>query len=386
MKKMVFCLMAMMGVLTLSAQSVYDFTVKDDAGQDVSLAAYKGKVLLIVNTATRCGFTPQYKELEALYEKYAKNGFEILDFPCNQFGEQAPGTIQEIHSFCTANFDIQFPQFDKIEVNGANEHPLYTFLKAQKGFGGFDTNDQRGKFMDDMMRKRDANYDKKSDIKWNFTKFLVSRDGRVLKRYEPTDKMSDIEAAIQMEVRSAPGDACLSKNPVLSNIMTRTSIRQYTNVPVSKADIETMLRAGMAAPTAANRQPWHFVAVTNKEKLAELAGRRGMIKQAGVAIVVCGNLDKAMQGKAQEYWIQDCSAATENILLAAHALGLGAVWTGCYPTDDRVAEVSKVLKLPETIVPLCVIAIGHPAEQPTPKDKWKPENVSYNEFGGRLLP
>ena len=148
------------------------------------------------------------------------------------------------------------------------------------------------------------------------------------------------------------------ENEVINNIMTRTSIRQYTNEPVSKADIETMLRAGMAAP-------------------------RGMIKQAGVAIVVCGNLDKAMQGKAQEYWIQDCSAATENILLAAKALGLGAVWTGCYPMDDRVTEVSKVLKLPETIVPLCVIAIGHPAEQPTPKNKWKPENVSYNEFGGK---
>ena len=169
----------------------------------------------------------------------------------------------------------------------------------------------------------------------------------------------------------------------INNIMTRTSIRQYTNEPVSKADIETMLRAGMAAPTAVNKQPWHFVAVTNKEKLAELAGRRGMLKQAGVAIVVCGNLDKAMQGKAQEFWIQDCSAATENILLAANALGLGAVWTGCYPMEDRGAEVSKVLKLPETIVPLCVIAIGHPAEQPTPKDKWKPENVSYNEFGGK---
>ena len=384
MKRFNLSLMAMMGVLTLSAQlSIYDFKVMDDVGQEVSLSDYKGKVLLIVNTATRCGFTPQYKELEALYEKYSKDGFEILDFPCNQFGEQAPGTIQEIHSFCTANFDIQFLQFDKIEVNGANEHPLYTFLKAQKGFGGFDTNDQRGKFMDDMMRKRDADYDKTTDIKWNFTKFLVSRDGRVLKRYEPTDKMSDIEAAIQMEVRSAPGDACLSKNPVLNSIMTRTSIRQYTNEPVSKTDIETMLRAGMAAPTAANKQPWHFVTVTNKEKLAELAGRRGMIKQAGVAIVVCGNLDKAMQGKAQDYWIQDCSAATENILLAAHALGLGAVWTGCNPTDDRVAEVSKVLKLSETIVPLCVIAIGHPAEQPTPKDKWKPENVSYNEFGGK---
>ena len=169
----------------------------------------------------------------------------------------------------------------------------------------------------------------------------------------------------------------------ISNIMTRTSIRQYTNEPVTKDDIETMLRAGMAAPAAVNKQPWHFVAVTDKNKLAELAGRRNMIKQAGVAIVVCGNMGKALQGPAQAFWVQDCSAATENILLAANALGLGAVWTGCYPMDDRVAEVSKVLKLPETIVPLCVIAIGHPAEQPTPKDKWKPENVSYNEFGGK---
>ena len=191
---------ANMPVVFTKNQSVYDFTVKDEAGKDVSLADYKGKVLLIVNTATRCGFTPQYKELEALYEKYAKDGFEILDFPCNQFGEQAPGTIQEIHQFCTANFDIQFPQFDKIDVNGANEHPLYTYLKAQKGFGGFDTNDQRGKFMDDMLRKRDADFDKKSDIKWNFTKFLISRDGRVLKRYEPTDQMSCIEADLLMEL------------------------------------------------------------------------------------------------------------------------------------------------------------------------------------------
>lgn len=206
MKRLFFCLMAMMGMLTLSAQSIYDFKVKDDAGKEVSLSDYKGKVLLIVNTATRCGFTPQYKELEALYEKYAKEGFEILDFPCNQFGEQAPGSIQEIHQFCTVNFNIHFPQFDKIEVNGANEHPLYTWLKAQKGFSGFDTNDQRGKFMDDMLRKRDADFDKKSDIKWNFTKFLVSRDGRVMKRYEPTDKMSDVETDVMAEVRSALGD------------------------------------------------------------------------------------------------------------------------------------------------------------------------------------
>ena len=106
-----------------------------------------------------------------------------------------------------------------------------------------------------------------------------------------------------------------------------------------------------------------------------------MLEQCALAIVVCGDMDKALQGKGQAYWIQDCSAATENILLAAHALGLGAVWTGVHPIDDRVAFVSKVLNMPETVVPLCVIAIGHPAESPTPKDKWKPENVSYNEYG-----
>ena len=196
MKRLIFCLMAMMGVLTLSAQSIYDFKATDADGQEVSLADYKGKVLLIVNTATQCGFTPQYKDLEALYEKYAQDGFEILDFPCNQFGEQAPGSIKEIRQYCTANFSIRFPQFDKIEVNGPNEHPLYTFLKAQQGFDGFDTSDQRGEFMDDMLRKRDPDYDKKSDIKWNFTKFLVTRDGRVVERYEPTENMNKVEEGI----------------------------------------------------------------------------------------------------------------------------------------------------------------------------------------------
>ena len=200
-KLMTICLLAVTSVLTMNAQNVYDFKVKDDAGKNVSLSNYKGKVLLIVNTATRCGFTPQYKDLEALYEKYQGKGLEILDFPCNQFGAQAPGTIQEIHQFCTANYDIKFPQFDKIDVNGENAHPLYTWLKAQKGFGGFDVNDQHGKMMDDMLRKRDADFDKKNDIKWNFTKFLVSREGKVLKRYETTDKMSDIEADISKEIR-----------------------------------------------------------------------------------------------------------------------------------------------------------------------------------------
>lgn len=180
----------------IQAQSIYDFTVKNDEGKDVSLADYKGKVLLIVNTATKCGFTPQYKELEALYEKYHAQGFEILDFPCNQFGQQAPGSIAEIHQFCTANFNIQFPQFDKIDVNGDNESPLFTFLKSKQGFGGFDMEDKLGPLLDNMMRKKDADYDKNPSIKWNFTKFLVDKKGKVIQRYEPTDKISDIDKKV----------------------------------------------------------------------------------------------------------------------------------------------------------------------------------------------
>ena len=175
-----------------------------------------------------------------------------------------------------------------------------------------------------------------------------------------------------------------SENATLETIMTRTSVRKYADKPVEKEKIEAMLRAGMAAPTAVNKQPWHFVVINDKAKLNELAAanpRAKMLLTAPLAIVVCGDMTKALQGKGQEYWIQDCSAATENILLAAHAQGLGAVWTGVYPMDDRIQPLSKTLKLPETVIPLCTIVIGYPAEQPKPKDKWKPENISYNEYG-----
>jgi len=170
---------------------------------------------------------------------------------------------------------------------------------------------------------------------------------------------------------------------VVECIMTRTSIRQYTDQTVSADTIETLLRAGMTAPTAVNKQPWHFVAITDREKLDGIAianPNAGMVKKAPLAIVVCGDMKKALEGPARAFWIQDCSAATENILLAAHALGLGAVWTGLYPNEDRAKAVSELLKLPETIIPLCAIVIGYPSEQPQPKDKWLPENVSYNEY------
>ena len=369
MKKMIISVMAVMSVLGVSAQSIYDFKVKDDLGEDVSLADYKGKVMLIVNTATRCGFTPQYDELEEIYEKYHADGLEILDFPCNQFGEQAPGTIEEIHQFCTANFNIQFPQFDKIDVNGANESPLFTYLKAQKGFGGFDLNDQRGKFMDEMLRKQDADYDKKSDIKWNFTKFLVSRDGRVVKRYEPSDKMADIDAAIQIEM-----------NPVLSNIMARRSIRKYLDKPVEHEKLEMVVYAGINAPSGMNRQPWSVRVVEDQQLIADVTevykrhnpdqvkrdkDFKNMFRNAPNLICVCtpaeggGELDAGLLG--------------ENMMLAAQSMGLG---TCCLGGPVRFLNANadakfflERLNIPEGYKLNYILAIGYPDEQPEAKPR-----------------
>ncbi|MBP3738175.1 MAG: glutathione peroxidase [Muribaculaceae bacterium] len=181
----------------MMSQTVYDFKVLDRKGGEVSLASYKGKVLLIVNTATRCGFTPQYEELEALYKNYKEQGLEILDFPCNQFGQQAPGTEEEIHSFCQLNYGTEFPQFKKIDVNGENAAPLFTYLKAQKGFEGFDLNNKIGALLDDMLSKDDPNYKQNPDIKWNFTKFLIDQQGNVVARFEPTAPMADVEAQVK---------------------------------------------------------------------------------------------------------------------------------------------------------------------------------------------
>ena len=351
MRRLFFILMAMTGVLTMSAQSIYDFTVKDDAGQDVSLSDYKGKVLLIVNTATRCGFTPQYKELEALYEKYHSEGLEILDFPCNQFGQQAPGSIQEIHEFCTANFAIRFPQFDKIEVNGANESPLYTWLKAQKGFGGFDVGDPRGKMMDGMLRKQDADYDKKSDIKWNFTKFLVSRDGRVLKRYEPTEQMTDIEA-----------DICMEVNPVLSCIMARHSVRKYLDKPVEHKLLETVALAGINAPSAMNRQNWAVRIIEDQQVMADV---KGMCRNSPNLICVCAPADGRFD--------LDAGLMGQNMMLAAQSLGLGTcIQTGpvrFLTTDENAKAFRDCLDIPEGYKLLYVIAIGYPDEAPSAKPR-----------------
>lgn len=170
---------------------------------------------------------------------------------------------------------------------------------------------------------------------------------------------------------------------VLENIATRVSVRSYSDKPVDDATIEKLLRAGMAAPSAVNKQPWHFVVVTDKQQLSALAEANpnaGMAAHAPLAIVVCGNMDRALEGIAREYWVQDCSAVTQNILLAANAMGLGSVWTGTYPIKERCDAVAKILHLPENILPLNTIVIGYPERDNAPKDKWDPSKVSYNFY------
>ena len=176
-------------------KTVYDFTVKDRKGQEVSLADYRGKVLLIVNTATGCGFTPHYEPLEAMYKELKDRGLEILDFPCNQFAGQAPGSDDEIHEFCTLKFGTEFPQFTKIDVNGETADPLFAWLAGEKPFAGFGKGLQNAalnKFAD-MNNKK---FGDKAYIKWNFTKFLVDREGKVIARFEPTADMKEVREAV----------------------------------------------------------------------------------------------------------------------------------------------------------------------------------------------
>ena len=177
-------------------KTVYDFTVKDMDGKDVSLSEYKGKVLLIVNTATGCGFTPHYDPLEQMYADLKDKGFEILDFPCNQFANQAPGSNEEIHDFCTIKFGTEFPQFDKIDVNGDTADPLFAFLATEKPFEGFGKGIKNAALatFSDMNNKK---FGDKAYIRWNFTKFLIDREGKVAARFEPTVDMEEVRKAVE---------------------------------------------------------------------------------------------------------------------------------------------------------------------------------------------
>ncbi len=189
-------------------KTVYDFTVKDRSGNDVSLSEYNGKVLLIVNTATGCGFTPHYEPLEAMYKDLKDKGFEILDFPCNQFANQAPDSDEEIHQFCTLKFGTEFPQFSKIEVNGENADPLFAFLAEQKPFEGFGKG-LKNAALNKFAQMNNKAFGDKAYIKWNFTKFLVDREGNVISRFEPTVDMKEVRNAVEAAFRLCKNLFCV---------------------------------------------------------------------------------------------------------------------------------------------------------------------------------
>ncbi len=174
----------------------YDYSVTDAQGNEVSMENYKGKVVLVVNTATNCGFTPHYKDIEAIFEKFHEQGFEVLDIPCNQFAGQTPGTDEEIHEFCQLHYNTMFPQMKKSDVNGETAIPLYKYLKSQKGFEGFGKG-PAALAMNVMLKKIDKDYKNNSEIKWNFTKFVIDREGNVVARFEPTEKMENVAACVE---------------------------------------------------------------------------------------------------------------------------------------------------------------------------------------------
>ena len=175
--------------------NAYDFTVKTRKGEDVALSDFRGKVLLIVNTATGCGFTPQYKELQEIYDADHDKGLEILDFPCNQFGNQAPGDNEEIHTFCTGRFGITFPQYGKVDVNGENAIPLFRWLTENTTFEGFQG--AAGLALGAVVKKMDKDYKNNGSVKWNFTKFLIDREGGIVARFEPTEPMANVKKAVE---------------------------------------------------------------------------------------------------------------------------------------------------------------------------------------------
>lgn len=178
-------------------KTIYDYSVKERDGRLLSLKAFSNMVLLIVNTATKCGFTPQYEELEKLYEKYHSQGFDILDFPCNQFGQQAPGTDEAIHNFCKTTYGTQFPRFKKVKVLGADADPLFNFLTSCKGFAGWDMSHPLAHILDEMLSKDNPDYKDDPSVKWNFTKFLINKRGQVVARFEPTEKIGNIAERIE---------------------------------------------------------------------------------------------------------------------------------------------------------------------------------------------
>ncbi|MBR6212697.1 MAG: glutathione peroxidase [Bacteroidales bacterium] len=196
-RRIIWTVSAVLCLLSCSnAPSIYDFKAEANDGTEMDFSQYKGKVLLVVNTASKCGFTPQYDGLEALYKKYAPEGFYVIGFPCDQFGHQEPGSNDEIEEFCRLNFGVTFPLMAKSDVNGENANEIFKWLYSEKPFAGFGDS-ETGQFMNGMLSRNDPDYASNPDIKWNFTKFLIDRKGHVVARFEPVVTPEEIESEIE---------------------------------------------------------------------------------------------------------------------------------------------------------------------------------------------
>ena len=195
-RKLVWMLSAALCMISCNhTPTIYDFKAESNTGEEVCFADYKGKVLLIVNTASECGFTPQYDGLEVLYQKYKDQGLVVIGFPCDQFGHQEPGTDEEIEAFCRLNYGVTFPLMAKSDVNGENANEVFKWLYSEKPFAGFG-NSETGRFMDGMLSRNNPDYAANPDIKWNFTKFLIDRKGHVVARFEPVVTPEEMEVEI----------------------------------------------------------------------------------------------------------------------------------------------------------------------------------------------
>ena len=301
---------------------VYDYSVKARNGEDIALSDYRGKVIMIVNTATGCGFTPQYEPIEQMYSDLHDKGFEVIDIPCNQFGGQAPGSDDEIHEFCVTRFHTSFQQMKKSDVNGGNELPLYRYLKSQKGFEGFDEHPYKEQ-LEKMFSAMDPHWRANPDIKWNFTKFIIDREGNVAARFEPTADMSRVDACVKELLKQSGGKG------VTDVIKARRSCRSFRPELIGKDKLDRIIEAGTYAATGMGRQSPIIISVRKKEIRDRIAALNAQImgRDDGFdPFYGAPEMLIVLADKSVPTYICDGSLVMGNMMLAAEELGVGSCW------------------------------------------------------------
>ncbi len=340
--------------------SIYDYSVETRSGEDIALSGYKGKVLMIVNTATGCGFTPQYEPIEQMYSDYHDKGFEVIDIPCNQFGGQAPGSDDEIHEFCVTKFHTSFPQMKKSDVNGENALPLYAYLKSQKGFEGFSEHPYKEQ-LEKMFAAMNPHWRSDPDIKWNFTKFIIDRAGNVAARFEPTADMSEVDACVKALLdEKSPAD-------VQDIIKARRSCRSFRSELIVKEKLDKIIEAGTYAATGMNRQAPVIISVRDKATRGKLAALNARIMgqpETFDPFYGAPEILIVLADRSVPTYIYDGSLVMGNMMLAAEALGVGTCWIHRAKEEfetDLGRELLSGLGITGDYEGIGHLAVGYPA-------------------------